>query len=667
MFHSPPPSSPAVLRRAGAILLVALAVGSSRPAAAETADDIVRGWLETLRATGLTVETGAITYQPGADTVEVRDLKVTTRSIGALPALVQRTPSVFFAGLAKSPDGVISAKSIVIAASAGQSEDGRISIAIGGLDAADVVMPRSPEVSYDPNRPFSNQLIYLRALLGARASTARIGRFDITMTPKEGQSVSVSYDGLTLVGLADGKIERATSGAGRITSTVRDPKAGTPVDFDIRIGSAQISGYDFGAYLHIVDDAAYVNGRGDGVWRQLQASAKAEGISVTAGPAEFSIAKAEIGGFELRQFDTPISGILDQIMVDPKYFENDPASAMKFGLSYLGAFRIKSYSLEGWNIKAQELDRFRMGRLAFKDFSGAGLGEFSLEGLDAAGKGNIIRVGKFSFGDLVFPSRAAFEEAFLAATTGGQVDPQSMIPTLGFVKLDNVEVSPARKERIALGSYALDLAGYVKAIPTSVRMTLKNLSVPASYVEDRKGREALVALGYDRIDLSGEIDARWDEASTDLTLNTARLSMTGAGSLFATLALGNLPRAVFEDPKSAQQYLVGLLLKSVSFGYTDDSLADRGLKFAAAKMKQSPDVLRNQALAGLQFVLAEVRDPERNRRMVDAVTAFVRNPKSLTISSKLTAALPIVQIIGTAQARPQSLPDLLMLDAEANQ
>jgi len=39
----------------------------------------------------------------------------------------------------------------------------------------------------------------------------------------------------------------------------------------------------------------------------------------------------------------------------------------------------------------------------------------------------------------------------------------------------------------------------------------------------------------------------------------------------------------------------------------------------------------------------------------------------LTISSKLTAALPIVQIIGTAQARPQSLPDLLMLDAEANQ
>lgn len=667
MIHSPPPSSSGTLRLAGALFVAALAVGAARPAAAETADDIVRSWLETLRATGLTVETGAITYQPGADTVEVRDLKVTTRSVGALPALVQRTPSVFFAGLSKSPDGVISAKSVVIAASAGQSEDGRISIAIGGLDATDVVMPKSPSVSYDPNRPFSNQLIAMRALLGARAATARVGRFDLTFTPPQGQVVSVSYDGLTLVGLRDGKIDRATSGAGRITANTTDPKTGDLIDIDIRLGAAQLVGYDFGAYLHVVDDAAYVNGRGDGIWRQMQASASVDGISVKAGPTEFSIAKAEIGGFELRQFDTPISGILDQIMVDPKYFEKDPAAAVKFGLGYLGAFRIQSYSLEGWNIKAQELDRFRMARLAIKDFSGAGLGEFSVDGIDAAGKGNIIRVGKFAFGNLVFPTREAIETSFSSATGGGDFDPQMLIPTLGFVRLDNIEVSPARKERIALGSYALDLSGYVKAIPTAVRMTLKNLVVPASYVEDRAGREGLAALGYDRVDLSGEVDARWDEASTDLTLNTARLSMTGAGSLFATLALGNVPRAAFEDPRLAQQYLTGLLVKAVSFGYVDDSLAGRGLKLAATKMKQSPDVLRNQALAGLQFLLAEVRDPERNRRMVDALTAFVRNPKSLTVSSKLTSPLPIVQILGAAQTRPQGLPDLLMLDAVANQ
>lgn len=632
------------------------------PAHAQSGEDIVRGWLDAMRSGGATVETGGITTTRGKDLLEIRDLRIVPPKVGDKPGGSIRVPSIVFVGLSRSADGGITAKGVKVSDIEGRSDDGTLALAVNGLEGANVALPNFQGLSVDPAKPFTSQIRVLRNFTKIRADSLTIGR--VTLDVKTPQTpVHLVYDGVGVTDVADGRVGRFVSGAVRATGTTVENGKSLPID--VRIGKAEVVGYDLDAYLRVFDDAAYVGGRGDGQWRDVQKSASVDGISVVAGPVRFSIARATIGALRMRQTTEPLGAVLDRATADPKAFENDPAQAGRFAMGILRSMAIEHYTFDGWSIEGPELERFLIGRVSLRDFSSDGLGEFSVDGVDAAGQGNVIRLARFAFGGLRFPDGAAIEAAIRSGGSGPGFDPFALAPTLGYVKVDSLSVDVAGKGTVSLGSFSMDYPSYIKAIPTAVRIAMKNFVAPASLADDRNARETLAALGYDKLDLSAELAVRYDERSGDLKLETLSAGLAEGGSAALEATFGNVPRSVFEDPTTADKVWPQVTLKGIGFGYRDASLTQRMLRFVARQQNQSPDAVRDALIAGLPQLLKDVRDPDLRQRASAALTGFLRNPKGLSVVSRLRAPLPITQIIGTVATGPQQLPSLLQLDVAA--
>ncbi|MEJ1161385.1 hypothetical protein [Prosthecomicrobium sp. N25] len=651
-------------RLAPAAALALALLGPAGPAAAQSAEDIVRSWLDAMRAGGATVETGVVNYNRRNDILEVRDLRIVPKPAPGKPGGSIRVPSLGFIGLTRPADGGLQAKSMRVTSVEGMADDGTLRFAVAGIEAANVALPNFADFVIDPARPFTSQIRILKGLAAVRADSMTVGRVTLDVRAPEA-SVNLTYEGLTLTGMAGGRVDRIQSGPMLINST--SPQDGQAVPVEIRIGKGEVVGYDLGAYVRVMDGDAYAGGRGDGVWRDLQKSATVENISIAAGPGRFTLARASMGAVRMRQLDEPIGEIFDRIIRDPKALEADEKLAARFGFGILRAMAIEHYTLDGWSLAGPDLDRFQLGRFTVRDLSADGLGEVSFDGLDAAAQGNAVRFARFAFGGLRFPDYRNFERAIEAGKSGVDFDPTSVIPTLGFVKLDGVLIEAAGKGSLGLGGFSLDLGNYVKAIPTSLRMKLANVVIPTALAEDPKARELFDALGYKTLDLSSDVVVRWDEGAGELKVETVSASLADGGTLAFDAALGNVPRALFENPENAQQYAVGMTVKGLGLAYRDASLAERLLKFAAREAKQPPETLRQQAIAAVPALLKDIRDPGLRQKAIDAITAFLRAPRSLTIVTRLPRPLPVTQIVGSAVTGPQQLPNILQLDVTANQ
>lgn len=657
-----PTASARIRHLAAGAVFGAVVVLAPISASAQSAEEIVRGWLDAMRGGGASVESAGLTYSRGSDTLEIRDLRITPPNRDGKSGATVRVPSVVFVGLTRTPAGGLTAKSMAVGTVEATAEDGSARGSMAGIEATNIALPNFSDLAYDPKAPFRSQMRILKTVATIRAERLRIGRVEVSV-PSADEPFLITYDGVSVTDFADGRIGRFTSGAMTAAGRTRDKSTGQDVAVDVKIGKSEVVGYDIGAYTRVMDDESYKDGRGDGVWRDVLKSASLDGIDVSAGPVRFSMARGAMGAMRMRQFDTPPGAMFDRIIADPKAFEKDEKAAMAFTFGILRSMAIESYTLDGWSVTAPDLDRFLLGRFAIRDLSPDGLGEYSLDGVDIAAKGGGVRLARFAFGGIKFPAIGDVMRAIEAGKSGVEIDPQSVMPTLGFLKIDGVEVDVPGKGRVGLGSFSVDLSGYIRAIPTAARVVIRNVQVPTALVDDRQTREMMAALGYDKVDYSGELALRWDEPTGDFRLETLTSSMANVGTITVTALLGNVPRALFEDPKKADQHLLGLVIKTFAIAYKDASFADRALKVASAKTKQTPEALRNTALAFLPQILAEVKDPARKKRMSDAIAAFIARPGTITISSQLATPLPVLQIVGTAAAAPQSLPDLLKLEA----
>ena len=73
-----------------------------------------------------------------------------------------------------------------------------------------------------------------------------------------------------------------------------------------------------------------------------------------------------------------------------------------------------------------------------------------------------------------------------------------------------------------------------------------------------------------------------------------------------------------------------------------------------------------QITGALPFMLNFIGNEPFQKKVADAVTAFLKDPKSITISASPSAPVEFVKIMGAGQTAPQTLPDLLGADISAN-
>lgn len=211
-----------------------------------------------------------------------------------------------------------------------------------------------------------------------------------------------------------------------------------------------------------------------------------------------------------------------------------------------------------------------------------------------------------------------------------------------------------------------------------------NFTADLTTGEDAEATKAVQEVGYGT--LSGAIagSATWNPTSGLLELDPFDIAVKDAGSLSFTYGISGYTPAFIQSLQQLQQQMAAnpdnqqasgmavmglisqLYLNSAEITFVDDSLTGKLLDYYAAKSGQTREQLIQGLTGMLPVFLSYLQNPEFQKDVTDAVTTYLNDPKSLSISIDPANPVPATQLIGAAMGAPQTLPSVLSLTVSAN-
>ena len=211
-------------------------------------------------------------------------------------------------------------------------------------------------------------------------------------------------------------------------------------------------------------------------------------------------------------------------------------------------------------------------------------------------------------------------------------------------------------------------------------LKVNNLAVPQATVALFDTGSVWKQLGYDGLNFDIATDG--DLTSNGDTLGYAfNLSLAGRniGALSLSAAVDNLPVAAYAqmlkdqtggrgiDFATLSPQLQNVDIKGGSLRFDDASITKKILPLAAAMQGMDEKVLLASIPPTIQLTLVQLQNEALTKQAVDAVTAFLADPKSLMLSIKPAAPMKLSEFNALDPAKPGEAITKLGVSITANQ
>jgi hypothetical protein len=512
-------------------------------------------------------------------------------------------------------------------------------------------------------------------LLKARLGRGRIGSLSLTEVV-DGVVSRISYGGLEIRDFHDGKTGLIATGPVHLNA----PSPDGPVD--ITIGGMEGRDMDLAPLIRVYDPAAYgPGGVGDMVWHVIIPNVTYDKIAMNVPGEKVVIGRVSMDGLKVRQPKHSFAALLDATMAHPNSASQEMNDAAREGLvDFLSAFSIGRFGVSDVALDGNGINKLELGDFHIADLSIEGLGELGIEGLVGAVEGQgAMSIARFTFGGMTFPDAGVLRKALRSAAGGGgnPFDQTALVPKLGFIEANGIQVQTRDVPDASLAKMRVDLSDYVGYLPTKVSAAIDGLEMPVETL-DPQARETMSRLGYDRVSLDYGLKYRWDGGKEQLVIDDIHIRSAGMGGISGSAVIGGVKRVLVEHPDSADAEAVqDLSLVSGKVILSDESIVGKGLGLLAETFKAPPDEFRHQfadALPGLltmsgssdQPFLAALRQSGLLEKLTPAVKTFVAEPfGSLTLAVSPTQPVSLIALAQTAETAPADLIEALNLSVSA--
>ena len=231
-----------------------------------------------------------------------------------------------------------------------------------------------------------------------------------------------------------------------------------------------------------------------------------------------------------------------------------------------------------------------------------------------------------------------------------------------------VAVSPAPAPRVALREATLGFGPTRDGVPTSSRLALAGLSLPADLVAGAPILGALPAYGYRDLDLDLTADAAWDEAAREFALREITLSGRDIGTVRISGLLGGIgPELLSGSVPASTMLMFSGSAKALDVSVENAGLFERFLAVQSKDLSLKPDELRKEyvtaSLLGVPVILGNTAAA---KGIGAAMGQFVMKPGKIVLRAKAKDAAGIGFIDLGAARSPAAVLDLLDVEAKAN-
>lgn len=460
------------------------------------------------------------------------------------------------------------------------------------------------------------------------------------------------YDEVRLVDVDMGRVgEFLAEGGAFVALDDREEVSGT-------FGRMAVQAMDLPWVIRFYTEAA---GDGDNPYRPAYEAFSVADMTFTDDESvEISIEMIEGAGFAMRLLDQPFMQTIEELgaLEDGPASTEDEVRALRFVVDMLESFRFSGMEAHGMRMASldpQEPFAVTIGRIGLSGDEEGGFAGFYLdEMVMTVEDARIAIAGISSEGFSIAP--------VIEGLRGLADDPQDelsadamqrLVPVFGTFTMSGLEASippepGAQAIEGTLGRLLIVADEPFAGLPTNMRFALDNLVIDLPPGTGEDSVEQLRALGYERLDISTNIAARWNEMAREVVISDISFTGEDMGVISLRGVIGGIGEEAFSgDETTRLMAMMGATAKNAQLLIEDRGIADRLLSMQAAMMGTDPAAARQQLGALTQLMLPEMLGgtPEA-RQLANELSRFVQDPGELEISivSRRPDGVPMLEI-----------------------
>ena len=251
--------------------------------------------------------------------------------------------------------------------------------------------------------------------------------------------------------------------------------------------------------------------------------------------------------------------------------------------------------------------------------------------------------------------------------------------------LSSMSVTVGDDEVISLSQFVTRMTAPANGEPMTYSGSADKFYINLTVVDDEDQEAVLKALDLEEVTGSLSFDGYWQPTDGRFVLSHYDTGVDNAGTLGLTFDMGGYTPAFLASLRDLQAQIAAnpegdtssqglailglmqqLIFHSTSVKFTDDSLTNKLLTYLAETQGMKPGDIANQAKAVLPFLLGQLGNAELTAQAMQAVGAFLDNPKNITIKANPSAPVPFALLAADVMSDPKELTRRLGVTVTSN-
>ena len=486
----------------------------------------------------------------------------------------------------------------------------------------------------------------------------------------DGISQSLTYSNMSATSIVDGRIAQMSAESGSFEIEANDG-SGTG-----EMGRTSVSGLDVPHLVRFYTEAAVAGEPNP--HRTVYESVSVDAFQFSDGEeVEMRIARISGSEVSVRLLDQTF----DMIMTDMSELEGrDDLSreeAMKLISIMVDMFDSVGFgNMEATAISLRNLEdediTITIDRMAMSNMEGSAVLTGAIEGVAVDTPQGSVSIDSMSSEGFSFtPMREAF--ATMQANPATQLDRNtalSLLPDFGTFRISGVNSNFTMDDSgddITFSMREMEITATEPrgGIPTNGRFAFEKIAFDLPADTGEESIERLRELGYERINVSGAVAARWNQPANELVISEVSFSGEDMGSIALRGVLGSMSENIFSPNQAvAMVALMGGTVKNLHLMIDNEGLAERVIEMQAKDMGTTADALRMQfGMMATAMLPAMLGNSEQARALSQAIGQFVASPGELEISAtaKENGGIAFTEFLSISQ--PAALLEKIDLSA----
>ncbi|MBN9018918.1 MAG: hypothetical protein J0H11_16000 [Rhizobiales bacterium] len=251
-----------------------------------------------------------------------------------------------------------------------------------------------------------------------------------------------------------------------------------------------------------------------------------------------------------------------------------------------------------------------------------------------------------------------------------EVHSTAKITPFSHFEIDGISVAaPNAPDPVTVDSFAVDLSNVVDGAPNEGKLTVAGINVPGSVLKAAgQGSSTLTDLGYDSLSLNVGIAGSYDAAKSALTINGITLDGKDMGKLSISGTFGGVPREKLQNADQLHELAPTATLEVAEVRFDDAGLTNRALDMQAKQLGAKREDLAAMVPGFLPLAFSQVNitDEAFQSEVSAAVSAYLKDPKSITVKFAPATPVLLTEVGKTALASPNGVLKLLGIGVSAN-